>query len=235
MTGTPEPGFELQIVIAAPSDVVWRALRDPAEIRRWHGWHFDGLDAEIAQVFGEQNVTSEEGKWVELQDSDRFTLTDVDGGTLVRLTRAPKGNNPQWDEYYEDINEGWTTFVNQLRFALEHHRHEDRATVYLSSDTDRAAALRLVASIGEAPAGRRYALDAPTGERLSGEVWFRSANQVGITVKSWGDGLLIIGRHESSPRHPQGNAMLVLTAYGLDADAFARLEANWTGWWATAH
>jgi hypothetical protein len=228
MTGAGEQGFEFQIQIDAPTEVVWRALRDPAEIRRWHGWQFDGLDEEIALVFGEKNTTSEEGKWLELQGSDRFTLSDVDGATLLRLTRAPRGNNPEWDAYYEDINEGWTTFMHQLRFALERHRGEERATVYLTSEGTRGAARELAARVG---AGERYEVEAPTGERLSGELWFRSANQVGVTVESWGDGLLIIGQHPTSVQHPQGGDMVLLTAYGLDAEAFSRLEAGWTQWW----
>lgn len=28
----------VEVTVAAPPDAVWRALRDPAEIRRWHGW-----------------------------------------------------------------------------------------------------------------------------------------------------------------------------------------------------
>ena len=40
-----------EVVIAAPADAVWRALREPAEIRRWFGWDYDGLDAEIEFIF----------------------------------------------------------------------------------------------------------------------------------------------------------------------------------------
>lgn len=230
MTGTPEQPFELEIVVDAPTEVVWNVLRDPVEIRRWHGWHFDGLDEEIELVFGPKTTTSEEGKWLEVQNSDRFTLTDLDGRTLVRLTRAPRGNNPDWDAYYDDINEGWTTFLHQLRFAVERHRGEDRATVYLAGDGKVATARHLTDAIGT---GERYELDAPTGEHLTGEVWFRSANQLGVTVENWGDGLLIVGTHPVSEQRPAGGAMVLLTTYGLAPDTFAQVEGDWTNWWST--
>ena len=35
-------------------------------------------------------------------------------------------------EQTEDIDEGWIAFIEQLRFWLEHHRGEKRATLYLS-------------------------------------------------------------------------------------------------------
>lgn len=233
MTGAEEQGFAIEVFIDAPTDAVWRALRDPLDIRRWHGWHTDGLDEEIAFIYGQQNTTSEEQKWLELGNGDRFTLTGRDGGTLLRLVRSPKGANPDWDDYYEDINEGWTTFLQQLRFAMERHRGEERETVFLTSDGLGAAGGELAASLADLPAGERYEMAAPTGERLSGEVWFRSANQVGVTVESWGDGLMIVGRHPASTPHPQGNTMVHLTAYGLDADALRRLQSGWGDWWTS--
>ena len=65
------------VVIAAPADTVWRALRDRTEIRRWFGWDYDGIDDEI------------------------------------------------------DINEGWLTFMQQLRFMLERHPGQDREALHI--------------------------------------------------------------------------------------------------------
>ena len=28
----------IEVTVAAPVEEVWRALRDPAQLRRWHGW-----------------------------------------------------------------------------------------------------------------------------------------------------------------------------------------------------
>lgn len=30
-----------EVVVAAPADAVWHALREPAELRRWFGWDDD--------------------------------------------------------------------------------------------------------------------------------------------------------------------------------------------------
>ena len=34
----------MEITLPAPMDTVWTAFRDPAAIRRWFGWDYDGLD-----------------------------------------------------------------------------------------------------------------------------------------------------------------------------------------------
>ena len=31
---------------------------------------------------------------------------------------GPRGSNPEWEAYYDDITEGWTTFVISCGFAL---------------------------------------------------------------------------------------------------------------------
>ncbi|GIH74297.1 SRPBCC family protein [Planobispora longispora] len=232
---TDEPFF-VEVVISAPVGEVWEALRDTEQIRRWHGWHCDELDKEIEVIYHQNVVESAAEYRLDVQGGDRFELTDLGDRTRLRLTRAPLGGNPEWDAYYDDISEGWTTFVHQLRFALERHRGADRRTVYLSGAGSEPV-LRtagLAAAAGSAP-GSPYELDGPTGERLRGEVWFRSANQLGLTVAGWGDGLLVAGRTPASPANPEGGAMMVLTAYGLDDDAFAALESRWTTWWARHH
>ena len=44
----PTTAFEM--VLPRPVDAVWLAFRDPALIRRWYGWEFDGLDEEIRTI-----------------------------------------------------------------------------------------------------------------------------------------------------------------------------------------
>ena len=78
-----------EVVIAAPADTVWRALRDRSEVRRWFGWDYDGIDDEIEMIF--------------------FGDAAVD----------------------DDVNEGWLTFTQQLRFMLERHPGADRETVHI--------------------------------------------------------------------------------------------------------
>ncbi|GAA4198576.1 hypothetical protein GCM10022252_49240 [Streptosporangium oxazolinicum] len=229
---TDEP-YSIEVTIAVPVGDVWSALRDPELIRRWHGWHFDGLDKEIEVIYHQNVVESAAEHRLETQGGDLFELTDLDGRTRLRVTRAPRGGDPDWDAYYDDITEGWITFVHQLAFALERHPGADRRTVFLSgaAATPVLEATGLVTVAGLPPASP-YELEGPTGETLRGQVRFRSANQVGLTVDGWGDGLLVVAQNPPSPANPGGTAMMVLTTYGLDDAAFAGLESRWNAWWA---
>jgi hypothetical protein len=228
--------FSVEVTIAAPVEEVWRALREPARIRHWHGWELEesgGLDSEIEHIYLRdvtESVSESTGeRELVLGNGDTFTLEVAgEGRTRLRMVRAPKGANPDWDAYYEDINEGWTTFLHQLRFALERHPGSARRTVFLDGTGDPFTAL----GIDRATTGRFTAELA--GESVSGEVWFTAANQVGFTVDSWGDGLLILGMAPESPAHPQGMAMAVLTTYGQDDEAYQALRDRWTALWRSA-
>ena len=195
----------IEVVVAAPVDTVWKALRDKEEIRQWHGWDFDGLDAEVDHIYFTDFV--EEDRTLALGGGDRFSLTPSGSGTLITLDRAPLGGNPELDAYHDAITEGWTTFLQQLRFALERQPGAVRRTLQFDGDFPDL-------TVPDA----RYTADL-VGEQVSGEVWFRSANQVGVTVDSWGEGLLVVVG-EPSP-------MVVLSTYGLDGSTFADLETRW--------
>ncbi|MFB9893771.1 SRPBCC family protein [Planobispora takensis] len=231
---TDEPFF-VEVTISAPVEEVWEALRDTEQLRRWHGWHCDELDKEIEFIYHRDVVESAAEYRLEVQGGDRFELADLGGRTRLRLTRPPRGSNPEsseWELYYDDMTEGWITFVHQLRFALERHPGADRRTVFLSGGGGgpvlRAAGL--TAAAGSAP-GSPYELEGPAGERLRGEVWFRSERQLGLTVAGWGDGLLVAVQNPVPPGKPESGAMMVLTAYDLDDAAFSDLQARWTAWW----
>jgi hypothetical protein len=223
----------IEVTIAAPPDQVWRALRDPDLIRRWHGWQSDGLDDEVRLIYFDHATADPDRYTLVLGDSDRFTLHPVDGGTVVRITRAPIGSNPEWDAYYDDINEGWTTFLRHLRFGLERHALAERRTLLLNGaapDVPVLAALGL-AEAAELPVGARYRAPAPTGDVLTGEVYARTGRQWMFTVDGPGDGLLIVTRQPAAPDRPDGQGMVLLTVYGLGDDEFAALEGRWTAWW----
>jgi len=225
--------FQIEVTIAASVEAVWRELREPARVRHWHGWDAEGNDPEIELIYF-TDVTESPGEYrLEVNGGDAFTLHPQGARTLVRMTRAPMGVNPEWDAYYEDINEGWLTFMQQLRFALEHHTDAERRTLFLSGASTGAGDPREelgLSDVAEGPAGGRYD-DTVVDERVGGQLWFRSPNQLGVTVDEWGEGLLVVGATPGSPSQPHGGAMAVLTTYGLDDPAFADLAARWEGWW----
>jgi uncharacterized protein YndB with AHSA1/START domain len=235
---TSEPAVEkviIELVIAAPIDTVWRALRDPAEIARWFGWNYASLADEITYIF-ETHATADdaEHRLTMAGFGDVFTLTREGEGTLVRVVRAaPAGTD--WDGIYDEVVEGWRTFVEQLRFVLERHPMDTKRTLYLSGRTREhgprppaALGLDALAAVG---AGQAYALSAAPGDSLTGTVWFRSAHQIGLTINGMGDGLLITHNRPPTPASPHGGGMVVLTTYGLDDAAYDALRARWTSWW----
>ncbi len=227
----------IEVTVAAAPDAVWRALREPAEVARWFCWEYDGLAEEIDQIFFSEVTVSDAERRLETADGTFEVEREPGAGdlTVVRVTRAAPTDEAGWDAMYTAIEEGWITFVQQLRFALERHPGEDRRTIYLAGEPGLAEARSPVEALGLVDAarrapGRRYAATVDSGDELAGELWSISEQQIGMTVDGWGDGLLILaGRWTGRSIH--GAAGAIITTYGLDDEAFTALKANWTAWW----
>ncbi|WP_370948213.1 SRPBCC domain-containing protein [Amycolatopsis sp. cg5] len=217
---TEEP-LKIEVTIAAPADEVWRAMRDPELIRRWHGWHLDSLDAEIQMIYVDE-VTEDAENHVLETGGDRFSLHSADGGTVVRLTRGPRGANPEWEAYYDDITEGWRTFLVQLRFGMERHGLAERQTVFLHGPVPGDS---LRAKLGVAGIDGAYTVTLATGDTFAGEVYARSELQIALVVDSIG--LLIVA---DAPK-PGGHCLAVLTTY--DFGDFDAVNERWTKWFAS--
>ena len=165
-----------EIRVDVPADRIWHALRDRDELRRWHGWDADSLDDEIEQIYFTEATEESAGDLRTLHLSGTDVEVAADGTVRFVMTAPPE--DPRWEGWYGEIVEGWITFAQQLRFALERHPGEDRTALYLETP--------LTVDVAEAP-GQRYATSG-----LTGEVWFRSALQLGLTVDAWGHGLLVV-------------------------------------------
>jgi uncharacterized protein YndB with AHSA1/START domain len=154
----------VEVTIAAPAADVWRALRDPDQIRRWHGWDYDGIEDEIREIYvagakaSENDLTLDTG-------AGRFALEVLtETTTRVTITRAAPAGHDDWHGIYDEINEGWLSFTQQLRFYLERHRDEERRTLHVEHE-----------------------VPVPDGER-----WFGSEHQTGVLLGDFG--LLIVAR-----------------------------------------
>jgi uncharacterized protein YndB with AHSA1/START domain len=197
MTGEPL----IEVTVPASVEEVWAHLRDPALIRRWFGWEYDGLTREIEIIFVEEAQADERARTIAWDHGDRIELDPAGDETVLRFSHpfpdAAAGA-------HDDVGEGWIGFVQQLRFALTRHPGEERRTHYLSAD----AALPVVEAV----------------EATGGEVWFRSPHQLGVVAPDLGDGLLI------AMEKPGAAAFLTLTAYGDDDGALEASVARWEAW-----
>lgn len=209
---------DLEIRVPVTVETAWRALRDKESVLQWHGWQAAELAGEVDQIFFDEAVEDAENHVLTAAGGDRFTVTADGDGARITVTRAPLSGNAEWDAYYQDITEGWISFLQQLRFALAYGITTPRRTHFLTTDRSRidevAQRLGLSEVAGLAPESEYEAEIA--GERVHGEVWFRSANQLGLSVGEWGNGLLIFG-----------GGMAILTTYGLDDAQFDALGERW--------
>jgi hypothetical protein len=97
----------VEIVVAAPVERVWRALRDPAELRRWFGWEHAGITEEIDLIFVNGTQASEADRVLQfIGMSDRFTLEACGEDTIVRIIRSAPLTDPGWTGVYDDVVEG---------------------------------------------------------------------------------------------------------------------------------
>ncbi|MEU9507248.1 SRPBCC domain-containing protein [Micromonospora sp. NPDC048170] len=151
----------VEVTIAAPADTVWRALTEPEHLRRWHGWDADTLDDEIRAIYLDDVTISAEDLTLDT-GAGRFELEPAGDTTVVRITRAAPPGHSTWDGIYDELNEGWLTFTQQLRFYLERHLGQERRAEFMARE-----------------------IPVPTEE-----LWFRSSHQVGVLIDD--DGLLVV-------------------------------------------
>lgn len=225
----------VEMTISAPADQVWDALQDRDKLYNWFGWEADSLRDEIDYIFFQYTRPDKEAGilWFE-GVPDRFEIEPRGQETIFRVVRAePAGKD--WDGIYEDMVEGWISFVQQLRLAIERHGIAPRRTLYFSGHAKRGgsgpiAALGL-ADFRDTSDGQPHAATLPTGDTVVGQAWHRTPWQIGLTVPQWGNGLLIVTDKSVKDSAPHGRGMAILTTYDLSADDFAALEDRWKTWW----
>ncbi len=225
----------LSVVINSDAQQVWTMLREPALVAQWHGWNADDQAAEINEIYFSPNVVEgADHTSLVVDGGDIFTLHPVQTGTEVSITRSAVDHNSEWAAWDEDITQGWLTFLHQLRFALERHPHGKRKTLFCSMPGTGGSAIEKLGLDGLPAAGEPYSLTLPTGEEISGKVWFRSNHQVGLTVHSYaehGDGLVIVADQPAIPElRPDGGSLIIVSTYDLGAHQLESIRTHWDNW-----
>ena len=153
---------------------------------------------------------------------------------MTRAEPVRVSEDVDWTLLYDDIEEGWVAFLQQMRFMLARHPQDTRHTIFRVGSARGSVPAPLgdllgLTAAGHTRAGEPYVAEVGPGDRLEGEVWYRTDLQLGVTVDSWGDGLLVV-THSPSVPVPYGAASMTLTTYGMEPDALADLEARWAAW-----
>jgi len=81
-----DKAIAVETTISAPFETVWNALRDPFEIRRWHGWEYDGdaLADEIDVIYFQDVEADEAAGTITMADGSRFEVEARGPHTVVR-------------------------------------------------------------------------------------------------------------------------------------------------------
>jgi hypothetical protein len=197
--------YAVEVAVAAGRDEVWDAVTQTNAVRQWFGWDYDGLDAEIQQIFIDQAVllAPERMGWA---DGSYLEVTGDDDRAVVRAVReGPVPDNP---DHYDAIEEGWRAFLVQLRFLLDRRPGGRRRTLYLTGETT-----------------GRQALSLADGQ------WEKVGRRLAWTVDE--DGFLIVVSGRIPLDAPAAARMEVtVSTYGLDDAAFETRREEWTKRWA---
>jgi uncharacterized protein YndB with AHSA1/START domain len=196
---TNETLFSAAFVMPAPPATVWRYLREPELLRRWFGWHGPEFEDEIAGLSGGFSAVEREGRAVVIGDH-RMELKETDAATELCVSRVGES-----DEHGIEIDEGWVTFLEQLRYA-----------------------------IAVQPAGARHTFMVPgapsTDLPWEHEEWARSTHQRTVLVRAWGQVQVATVR----PAAGGPAARVVVNGYGRTDDEAAEQHAAVAAWVAAA-
>jgi hypothetical protein len=121
--------FRVEVIVDAPRDEVWRALTEPEQIHHWFGWQYDGLDDEIKLIFVEHAALFPPDR-IEMPADGKIELEDHGARTLIRVTKPGDLDAVEWKDVYGDIEEGWITFLHQLRHRIARHPTSTRRTIF---------------------------------------------------------------------------------------------------------
>src|ERR1700760_3802834 len=132
--------YSVEFDLPAGRDEVWDAVTQPAVLRQWFGWDYDGLDAEIQQIFVDQATLLAPERMGGADGSYLEVVGDDDRAVVRAVREGPVPDNP---DQYDAIEEGWRAFLTQLSFLFSARPRGARRTLYLTGETTGRQALSL--------------------------------------------------------------------------------------------
>jgi hypothetical protein len=197
--------YDVEVSLAIGRDEVWDALTQPPVLHQWFGWDYDGLSAEIQQIFVDEATlwAPERMGWA---DGSYLEVTGDDDRSTVRAVRV--GPAPRNPDEYDAIEEGWRAFLTQLQFLLEARPKGVRRTIYLTGETTGRQAMSLV----------------------DGD-WTRLGTRMARAVDTDGH-LVVVGSHVHLDAADAARTEITVSTYGLDDAAFGTHRDKWTRRWA---
>jgi hypothetical protein len=196
--------YDVEISVAAGRDEAWESVTQPAVLHQWFGWDYDGLTAEIKQIFVDEATlwAPEQMGWA---DGSYLEVTGDDNTARVRVARD--GTGPGGHDVYDAIEEGWRSFLIQLRFLLDNRPRGRRRTLYLTGETTARQALTLA----------------------SGK-WERFGPRVAWTVDAEGNLVVVSGRVPLDS-HEAARFEVTVSLFGADDATFEAAREAWAKRW----
>ena len=244
--------IELEVEVPGTPEEVWRAIATGPGISSWYVPHeveerpggaarasFGAgpemqIDGRVAAWEPPHRVVFDKGEG-EPGLAFEWLVEARDGGTcVVRLVNTGFGEGGQWDDYYDDLEEGWRLFMFNLQLHLRHFAGRP-ATPALPAGywpTDAATSWRIVADALGLPrspqVGDRVTLDpGGDGGRIAGAVVDAAPRRLALVIDEPAPGTAFVAAEGKT----QTSLSVWAYVYGDGRDELAKeLTTTWQRW-----
>ena len=234
--------IEQQITIAVPAGVVWRALTEAEELRRWFpvdarvkpgpgvwlSWG-PGLEAESRiEIWEPERHLRMVDEWpgpdgTPIRIAVDFCLESSGESTVLRLVHSGFADSSDWDDQYTTTESGWRYFLFNLKHYLERHPGKARTLVWerrpLTGSRDDAWRA-ITGSEGFALRGETMRLPLSQEELAGRMVILKPATHLAALIPSLDDALFFV---ELEPGRDQWHCGVYLSLYRCSEDRAAQL------------
>lgn len=242
--------IEVEKVIDAPVDEVWRAITEARALEQWFPVEARVTPGPTGSIWLSWGEGSEgEARIFHWEPNKRFGWGEDFGGarlatdfflfpengargaqTVVRVVTSGFSDDPAWDDDFHMMEGGWQYFMAHLQTFLERHRGMTRTLASNRRQTELSKAdafTRIVRDLGFSTppsAGGPFDVTTVEGDRLTGSIVAINAGvQLGLVVENLNHAMLFV---EMEGKQDRAKPALWLSVYGLDAASTDALTAR---------